>query len=115
MAPPPEGIRRNWVHVAAPKNKQWTTAMDGVDKLKLAEADLPTPNDGEVLVKIHAVSINYRDIEGNPWVLASLNFGKTWLTQEMDSLRRRLQPLQHAGQPSRRALLRHVRHRHRRL
>ncbi|OAQ99076.1 hypothetical protein LLEC1_06405, partial [Akanthomyces lecanii] len=60
---PPEGIRRNWVHVTAPKNKQWTTAMNGVDKLKLAEADLPTPNDGEVLVKIHAVSINYRDIE----------------------------------------------------
>lgn len=38
--------------------------MNGVDKVKLAEADLPAPNDGEVLVKIHAVSINYRDIEG---------------------------------------------------
>ncbi len=68
----PDGIRRNWVHVTAPKNKQWTTAMDGVDKLKLAEADLPTPNDGEVLVKIHAVSINYRDIEGKPQGLAPL-------------------------------------------
>ncbi|KAJ6788448.1 hypothetical protein PWT90_06558 [Aphanocladium album] len=61
--PAPEGIRRNWVHVTAPKNKQWTTVMDGVDKLKLNEADMPAPNDGEVLVKIHAVSINYRDVE----------------------------------------------------
>ncbi|KAM3429305.1 hypothetical protein MY4824_008329 [Beauveria thailandica] len=56
-------IRRNWVHVATPKNKQWTTAMDGVDKLKLTSADLPTPRDGEVLVQIRAVSLNYRDIQ----------------------------------------------------
>ncbi|TQV94327.1 hypothetical protein V2A60_002637 [Cordyceps javanica] len=67
QSPPPlpgtEGLRSNWVRVAAPKNKQWTTAMDGVDKLKLAEADLPTPGDGEVLVRIHTVSLNYRDVE----------------------------------------------------
>lgn len=37
--------------------------MDGISKLKLEEADVPTPRDGEVLVKIHAVSLNYRDIE----------------------------------------------------
>ncbi|PMB68563.1 Zinc-type alcohol dehydrogenase-like protein [Beauveria bassiana] len=70
--PPPEqgggsssssNIRRHWVHVAAPKNEQWTTAMDGVDKLKLTSADLPTPRDGEVLVQIRAVSLNYRDIQ----------------------------------------------------
>lgn len=57
-------LRKNWIYVMAPKNRQWTTAMDGIDKLKLNEADIPTPNDGEVLVKITAVSLNYRDIEG---------------------------------------------------
>ncbi|KGQ10100.1 Zinc-type alcohol dehydrogenase-like protein [Beauveria bassiana D1-5] len=56
-------IRRHWVHVAAPKNEQWNTAMDGVDKLKLTSTDLPTPRDGEVLVQIRAVSLNYRDIQ----------------------------------------------------
>ncbi|OAA69863.1 Alcohol dehydrogenase superfamily, zinc-type [Cordyceps fumosorosea ARSEF 2679] len=50
-----DGIRRNWVRVAAPKNEQWTTAMDGLDKLKIVEAALPTPGDGEVLVRIDAV------------------------------------------------------------
>lgn len=58
------GLRRNWVYVMAPKNKQWTTAMDGVDKVKLEEADIPTPNDGEVLVRIHSVSLNFRDVQG---------------------------------------------------
>lgn len=46
------------------KSKQWTTAQDGVDKIKLSEADIPSVNDGQVLVKIHAVSLNYRDTEG---------------------------------------------------
>ncbi|ATY60819.1 zinc-type alcohol dehydrogenase [Cordyceps militaris] len=62
-APHPDSIRRNWVHVAAPKNKQWTTAMDGVGKLTLVEAALPTPQEGEVLVKMSAVSLNYRDVQ----------------------------------------------------
>ncbi|KAM3505333.1 hypothetical protein MY11210_008009 [Beauveria gryllotalpidicola] len=66
-------IRRNWVHVAAPKNKQWTTAMDGVDKLKLTSSDLPTPRDGEVLVQIRAVSLNYRDIQVCEGVFNSYN------------------------------------------
>ena len=44
--------------------KQWTTAQDGLDKLQLGDAKLPSPKDGEVLVKIHAVSLNYRDTEG---------------------------------------------------
>lgn len=38
--------------------------MEGVDKLELKTDDLPTPGEGEVLVKVHAVSVNYRDIEG---------------------------------------------------
>lgn len=45
--------------------KQWTTGQDGIDKLKLEEAGMPEVNDGEVLVKIAAVSLNYRDTEGN--------------------------------------------------
>lgn len=44
--------------------KQWTTAQDGLDKLKLADAKVAAPKDGEVLVKINAVSLNYRDTEG---------------------------------------------------
>ncbi|KAL6855516.1 hypothetical protein ACO1O0_006665 [Amphichorda felina] len=48
---------------SSPSFKQWTTAQDGLDKLTLGDARLPSPKDGEVLVKIHAVSLNYRDTE----------------------------------------------------
>lgn len=44
--------------------RQWTTAQDGLDNLKLEEVGLPEVKDGEVLVKISAVSLNYRDTEG---------------------------------------------------
>lgn len=50
--------------------KQWTTPLKGVDSLKLTEAPKPAPGKGEVLVEIHAVSLNYRDVEGT--VSASL-------------------------------------------
>lgn len=48
--------------------KQWTTKQDGLDMLQLV-TNAPTPSaeslkDGEVLVKINQVSINYRDTEG---------------------------------------------------
>lgn len=46
------------------KMKQWTTGLDGVDKLQMDEVDVPAAGEGEVLVKIHAVSLNYRDNEG---------------------------------------------------
>ena len=49
---------------SSPTFKQWTTAQDGLDKLTLGDAKLPSPKDGEVLVKIRAVSLNYRDTEG---------------------------------------------------
>lgn len=48
----------------APTNKQWVSKLDGVDKLEFTEGEVPEPKDGEVLVKIHSVSLNYRDIEG---------------------------------------------------
>ena len=34
------------------------------DVLKLEEVDMPTPKDNEVLVKVHAVSVNLSDWEG---------------------------------------------------
>jgi len=47
--------------------KQWTTKQDGLDKLQLVtDAPAPSPEslkDGEVLVKVNRVSINYRDTE----------------------------------------------------
>ncbi|KAF4985205.1 hypothetical protein FDECE_16734 [Fusarium decemcellulare] len=45
------------------KNKQWTTGQDGLDNLEFTEGEVAEPKDGEVLVKIHAVSLNYRDTE----------------------------------------------------
>jgi NADPH:quinone reductase-like Zn-dependent oxidoreductase len=44
--------------------KQWVTGQDGLDKLRLEEVDLPVPGQDEVLVEVHAVSLNYRDTEG---------------------------------------------------
>ena len=63
----------NWV-MAAPKiqgeedlpekQKQWISNQDGIEKLKQEEVDVPKPKEGEVLVKVNAVSLNYRDTEG---------------------------------------------------
>ncbi|KHN94769.1 Alcohol dehydrogenase superfamily, zinc-type [Metarhizium album ARSEF 1941] len=50
--------------VAPPQMKRWTTGLDGIDKLEMEEGvDVPSPGDGEVLVRIHAVSLNQRDKE----------------------------------------------------
>jgi len=43
--------------------KQWETAQDGLDNLKLTTGSLHFPGPKEVLVKISAISINYRDTE----------------------------------------------------
>ncbi|KAK3638277.1 hypothetical protein LTR56_005533 [Elasticomyces elasticus] len=43
--------------------KQWVTSQDGLDNLTLTTAPKPTAGDGEVLVKINTVSLNYRDTE----------------------------------------------------
>jgi NADPH:quinone reductase-like Zn-dependent oxidoreductase len=40
----------------------WQIPSFGIDSLELAERPTPTPGVGEVLVKIHAVSLNYRDL-----------------------------------------------------
>ncbi|KJX92924.1 zinc alcohol dehydrogenase like protein [Zymoseptoria brevis] len=43
--------------------KQWVTAQDGLDNLRLTTGSMPELKDGEVLVKINTVSLNYRDTE----------------------------------------------------
>ncbi|HET6169610.1 MAG TPA: NAD(P)-dependent alcohol dehydrogenase [Terracidiphilus sp.] len=40
----------------------WQISAFGVDSLEFAERTTPQPGRGEVLVKIHAVSLNYRDL-----------------------------------------------------
>ncbi|KAI8942923.1 hypothetical protein NX059_000961 [Plenodomus lindquistii] len=45
------------------KVQQWLTGQDGLDQLRMGEADCPTPGEDEVLVEIHSVSLNYRDTE----------------------------------------------------
>ena len=40
----------------------WQVASFGIDSLELVELPTAQPGPGEVLVKIHAVSLNYRDL-----------------------------------------------------
>lgn len=47
--------------MAAGKIKQRVTAQNGLDKLEFTTADMPTPQEGEVLVNVTAVSLNYKD------------------------------------------------------
>jgi NADPH-dependent curcumin reductase CurA len=54
------------------KTRQWVTQQDGLDKLRLLEADVPEPGEDEVLVEVSTVSLNYRDTEG--WCAYSLSF-----------------------------------------
>jgi len=40
----------------------WQIPSFGIDSLELVERPTPAPGPGEILVKIHAVSLNYRDL-----------------------------------------------------
>ena len=42
--------------------KLWRIPSFGIDKLELIDAPTPKPAVGEVLLKVHAVSLNYRDL-----------------------------------------------------
>ena len=47
--------------------KQWELKRFGLDSLQLGEGVVPQPGPGELLVRVSAVSLNYRDkcvIEG---------------------------------------------------
>src|SRR5580704_17066693 len=41
--------------------KAWQLDNFGLDNLRLGEAPTPTPKDDEVLIKVSAVSLNFRD------------------------------------------------------
>ncbi|OJJ82460.1 zinc-dependent alcohol dehydrogenase family protein [Aspergillus glaucus CBS 516.65] len=47
----------------SPSIQQYISHFDGLDGLKKVDAPLPSPTQGEVLVQIKAVSLNYRDME----------------------------------------------------
>lgn len=53
--------------------RQWTTKQDGLENLQLGTASMPEPKEGEVLVKINCVSLNYRDTEGLSFELLATN------------------------------------------
>lgn len=44
--------------------QQWVTPLEGLNSLRQTEAPMPVPGPDEVLVEVHAVSLNYRDVEG---------------------------------------------------
>lgn len=48
----------------AEQNRQWQTSQDGLDKAFQTSGPVPKPGNGEVLVRVKAVSLNYRDTEG---------------------------------------------------
>ena len=42
--------------------RQWQIPAFGIDALQLVEKDVQAPKAGQVLVRVHAVSLNYRDL-----------------------------------------------------
>lgn len=50
-------------HVNTGTMKQWTLKAIGRDHLKLAEAAVPVPAENEILIKVLAVALNYRDVQ----------------------------------------------------
>lgn len=48
--------------------KQWITDLSGLARLRQESVPLPEPQENEVLVKISAVSLNFRDVEGEYWI-----------------------------------------------
>lgn len=56
----------------AEQNRKWQTRQDGLDKVFQASEAVPKPGAGEVLVRVKAVSLNYRDTEGKSWLSGAL-------------------------------------------
>jgi hypothetical protein len=52
----------------AEQNRKWQTRQDGLEKVFRASGTVPKPGAGEVLVRMKAVSLNYRDTEGECWL-----------------------------------------------
>jgi hypothetical protein len=74
--------------------QQWTTSLEGLDSLQLSKTPKPAPRKGEVLVEIRAVSLNYRDFEGETTAT-----GAAELMLTCRSLQRRVQspPIRQPG------------------
>ena len=49
-------------HVKTSTMKHWTLQAVGRANLKLASAPVPAPAENEILVKVSAVSLNYREL-----------------------------------------------------
>jgi NADPH:quinone reductase-like Zn-dependent oxidoreductase len=67
-------------HTAAPSNpvKAIVYCDYGVANLKLEEIEKPVPNDDQVLVRVHAASVNPYDwhfVEGTPYVMRAMGVG----------------------------------------
>ncbi|CRK42128.1 hypothetical protein BN1723_005286 [Verticillium longisporum] len=63
--------------------QKWQTKLDGLENLSRATGAMPKPGKGEVLVKISAVSLNYRDTEV---IMGLYNHHKTVNSGDMDPL-----------------------------
>ena len=55
------------------KSRQWESALDGISNLKLVEKPIPLPDPLEVLVKIHSVSLNFKDAETIEGLFSSMS------------------------------------------
>ena len=42
--------------------KGWRISSFGIDNLEAFEAPIPRPSAGQVVIKVHATSLNYRDL-----------------------------------------------------
>ncbi|RBQ67549.1 hypothetical protein VDGD_02097 [Verticillium dahliae] len=63
--------------------QKWQTKLDGLENLFRATSAMPKPGKGEVLVKISAVSLNYRDTEV---IMGLYNHHKTVNSGDIDPL-----------------------------
>lgn len=49
--------------MAAETMRQWVLhGKNGIESLSFEETHIPQPGENEVLIKLHAVSLNYRDL-----------------------------------------------------
>lgn len=62
--------------------QKWQTLQDGLEKMFRTSDPVPKPGRDEVLVKIKAVSLNYRDTEGTS--TSTQNMTQSCLFTEMD-------------------------------